>query len=353
MPTMTMRQRMLNLVRREEVDRVPFVTYSGVAAPDDEVWELIGRDQMGILRWTMPYRLDRPNCRSTEEPLTRGGLEGLRTTIETPRGTMVSERFFEPTYHTASISRHFVTEPGHYDALLAYFQDTVVVPDLEIVPRVRAELGDDGLALVRVDRTPYQQLWVQWVGIDDLVLHMIDCPDRVEACVASLGDTQRRIFEVIEQVGAEFVDFPDNITAPVIGERYFRQYCVPWYDELAERLGDAVPVYVHMDGDLKPLWPAIGESRVRGLDSMSPPPDNDTSPGDAVSLWPEMRVCINFPSSVHLAAAAQVYATTMDFLDQAGHSGRFQIQISENVPPFAWRTSYPEIVRAIRDFHGR
>ena len=40
----------------------------------------------------------------------------------------------------------------------------------------------------------------------------------------------------------------------------------------------------------------------------------------------------------------------MDFLEQAGHSGRFQIQISENVPPFAWQQSYPEIVRAIRDF---
>ncbi len=37
-----------------------------------------------------------------------------------------------------------------------------------------------------------------------------------------------------------------------------------------------VPVFVHMDGDLKPLWNAIGESRVGGLDSFSPTPDNDT-----------------------------------------------------------------------------
>ncbi|MFH1570718.1 MAG: uroporphyrinogen decarboxylase family protein [Gemmatimonadota bacterium] len=352
MPATTMRQRMLALVRGEEVDRVPFVTYCGVAAPDEEVWSLIGREQMGLLRWTMPYRLEHPSCRTCEEPISRQGLEGLRTTLQTPRGALVSERFFEPTYHTASISRHFVTAPEHYEALLAWLEDSVVVPDLEIVPRVRAELGDDGLPLVRVERTPYQQLWVQWVGIDDLALHLVDCPDRVEACVQAMGDIQRRIFEVVEGVGADFVDFPDNITAPVIGERYFRQYCVPWYDELADRLGGAVPVYVHMDGDLRPLWPAIGASQVRGLDSLSPPPDNDTSPGDAVSLWPEMRVCINFPSSVHLAPPEQVYATAMGFLEQAGRTGRFQIQISENVPPFAWRQSYPAIVRAIRDFSG-
>ncbi|MFC1525424.1 uroporphyrinogen decarboxylase family protein [Candidatus Latescibacterota bacterium] len=347
---MTMRQRMLALIRGEEVDRVPFVTYRGVAAPDEEVWGVVGRENMGILVWTAPYRVEHPNCHTVEEPLQRDGLEGRRTIIETPRGSMTSDRYFEPTYHTASISRHFVTEPDDYDVLLAYLEDGVVVPDPHILPKLREELGEDGLPLVRVDRTPYQQLWVQWVSLDDLVLHLVDIPERVAPCVEAMATQQRRIFEVVATSGADFADFPDNITAPVIGERYFRQYCVPYYDELAEILGDEIPVYVHMDGDLKPLWDAIGQSGVRGLDSMSPPPDNDTSPGEAVSMWPKMRVCINFPSSVHLATPEVVYATTMDFLEQAGHTGRFQIQISENVPPFAWRLSYPEIVRAIRDF---
>jgi hypothetical protein len=40
----------------------------------------------------------------------------------------------------------------------------------------------------------------------------------------------------------------------------------------------------------------------------------------------------------------------MEILSEAGHTGRLQIQISENVPPGVWRTSYPEIVRAIRNF---
>ena len=111
-----------------------------------------------------------------------------------------------------------------------------------------------------------------------------------------------------------------------------------------------VPVFVHMDGDLRPLWPAIGESGVKGLDSLSPPPDNDTSPGEAVSMWPWMRVWINFPSSVHIQPAQRVYACAADMLEQAGHSGRLQIQISENVPRFAWRTSIPQIVSAIQDF---
>jgi hypothetical protein len=63
-----------------------------------------------------------------------------------------------------------------------------------------------------------------------------------------------------------------------------------------------------------------------------------------------MRVCINFPSSVHLAPPEKVYAQTMEILEQGGNSGRLQIQISENVPPGAWVRTFPQIVQAINDF---
>jgi hypothetical protein len=47
---------------------------------------------------------------------------------------------------------------------------------------------------------------------------------------------------------------------------------------------NSIPVWFHMDGDLKPLWEAIGESGIRGIDSFSPPPDNDTPVGKALQL---------------------------------------------------------------------
>ena len=46
---------------------------------------------------------------------------------------MTEERFFEPTYGTASIGRHFVTEPDDYAPLCAYLKDSVLVPHPENV----------------------------------------------------------------------------------------------------------------------------------------------------------------------------------------------------------------------------
>lgn len=349
--SMTMRERILAILQGRELDRVPFVQYDGLAAPNEEVWDLLGRDRMGLIRWSAVHRAEHPNCRYETEEFERDGLRGQRVTLHTPAGSLFEERLFEPTYNTGSTKKHFVEMPEDYEALWAYLEDGIILEDVEHFLRDERELGEDGLPMVAVERTPYQQLWVQWTGLDHLSEHMVDCPDRVGRTVDLLVERERRIFDIVCDSPVPFVDFPDNITAPVIGPRFFQQYCVPLYDELAGRLRDrGVPVFVHMDGDLKPLWEAIGASGVRGLDSFSPAPDNDTTVSEAATMWPEMRLFVNFPSSVHIRPAPEVRAVAEQILEEAGHTGRLQIQLSENVPPNAWRTSLPAIAEAIEAF---
>lgn len=354
---MTMRQRMLAVLRGEPHDRIPFVQYSGLAAPDDEVWALLGRDRCGLLQWVAAAVVDTPHCRFETEAFQRDGVTGYRRTMHTPAGSLTEEKLREPTFGSHATHRFMVREPADYRVLIAYLRDAEVRPNRDGVAEVIARLGDDGLPHTTVLRTAYQQLWVQWVSLDDLCLHLVDEPELMAEVTGLLDDVQRRIFDCAVALARElpiphFV-FPDNIHAPAIGPRYFRQYCLPRYAELAERLDAAgldIPVHVHLDGDLQPLWSAIDESVVRGIDSLSPPPDNDTSVADAVGRWPAMRVFPNFPSSVHLRSDEGVYEVARQLLSEGGASGRFWIQISENVPPFAWRTSYPAICRAIDDY---
>lgn len=354
---MTMRERMLAAIEGHEHDRVPFVQYDGIAAPNEEVWELIGRENMGVLRWSSVHALQAPHCRFATEEIDYQGRRGFRTTLHTPRGELSTERLYEPVFGTSAARVHYVKEPADYHVLLSYLRDVQVHDDVAPYVRDAEALGDDGLPMVSTGRTPWQQLWVQWVSLEDLCLHAVDEPKLLAEVTDELTRIMVDIFDSVRRACAElpirFVDIGDNITAPTIGPANFRKYCVPLYQRLAERLSERdVKVFVHMDGDLKPLWEAIGESGVRGLDSFSPPPDNDTSAAEALAMWPQMRLFMNFPSSIHLAPPEVIYATAMEILQQAGRSGRLQIQISENVPPGVWRTSYPQIVQAIQDFVG-
>ena len=355
MNQMTPRQRMLAVIRGEKHDRVPFVQYHGIAAPNDEVWDLIGRGNMGVLPWTAVHSVESPNCRFESEEFERNGRRGVRTVMRTSEGDLTEEKLFEPAFSSAAISKHFIQSPEDYRPFVAYLRDVIVHGNVAAFTQVRDWLGDDGIPLTAVPRTPYQQLWVQWVSLEDLSLHFVDCPDVLDEVISLMMDIQRRIHRIVrdalDEVAIPMVGIPDNITAPAIGPRYFEKYCVPLYNELAGMLAEKnVPVFVHVDGDLRPLWDQIGASRIGGLDSMSPPPDNDTSVAAALSMWPDKRLWINFPSSVHLAEPDVIYEKTIQLLTEAKGTGRLQIQISENVPPGVWRKSFPAIVKAIEDF---
>jgi hypothetical protein len=159
------------------------------------------------------------------------------------------------------------------------------------------------------------------------------------------------MFEIAYYSPAPFIDIPDNITAPAIGPARFRKYCAPLYDELAGMLAERdAPLFIHMDGMLKPLWKDIAISGVRGLDSFAPIPDGDTTLAEAVELWPDKKLWVNPPTSIHLQSPEEIRAAIDDMLRVAGHTGRLQIQVSENIPLHTWRTSFPIIVEAIEDF---
>ena len=351
MPRMTMRERMLAVLRGEGHDRVPFVQYSGLAAPNAEAWAALGRGRMGLLQWTGVHRVETPHCARESEDFERDGQRWRRTTLHTPAGDLVEERAFEEAYGSSSVRKHFVQEPGDYDALFAYLRDGTVLDNYETYRKVDAALGDDGLPLAAIERTPYQQLWVQWAGLANLSMHFADCPDRVETVIGLLTARARRILEIAARSPAPLIDFPDNITAPAIGPARFRRYCVPLYDELAAMLAErGARVFVHMDGDVRPLWDAIGSSGVGGIDSFAPAPDNDTTVAQARAMWPEMRLWVNFPSSCHLRDYAGVRAVAERILEEDARSGLLQIQVSENVPRGAWQTSYRAIADAIDAF---
>lgn len=342
---------MLAVVKGEVHDRVPFVQYSDNAGPNDEIWQVIGRDSMGLLQWISLAQVHYPNCRWDSQEFERDGLRGRRSWLHTPEGTLTQESLYQPTYGVAATREHYVKTRGDYFKLMAYLRDAVVTDNFEEIRRADTALGDNGLCHVSVPRTPYQQLWIEWVSLQDLGLHLVDFPDIVEEAAQLMAAIQRRIFALIPQAPVPYIVIPDNITAPAIGERYFRRYCLPLYQEAVSIAREKdIPVYGHLDGDLRPLWHAIGESGLQGIDSLSPPPDNDTSIAQARELWPDMRLCPNFPSSVHLADPEIIYETALGLCQQANGSGRLQIQISENVPPGVWRTSFPQIVRAINDF---
>jgi len=195
MAKMTMRDRILAVVQGRALDRVPFVIYEG-QLPNDEVREVLGEDRLGMLRWSRIHRFEHPNCQFESTDYFVGETKWRRTTLYTPVGSLYEERAFEPAYGSSSIRKHYVQEPADYPILWSYLEDVVVLEDFQRYASDARDLGETGVPLVAVERTPYQQLWVQWVGLNNLGYHFADCPDRVEHTIALLREQARQTFEI-------------------------------------------------------------------------------------------------------------------------------------------------------------
>jgi hypothetical protein len=324
-------------------------------ATNEEVWKALGRENMGVLRWVAVHRLEHPNCHFVRQRIVHDGTPVWCDTLGTRKGCLTQIRSATALPGVEGLKKHYVETVEDYYVLNCYLRDITVVEDLRDLKKAIEDLGDQGLPHVALPRTPYQALWIEWVSITDLALHVADAPDLVEETMGLLGgillDALDIAYRVADKVDIPYIAMGDNITAPVIGEPRFRKYCLPYYQTISDRMAEKNISFIpHMDGDLRPLWAAIGESRIMGIDSLSPPPDNDTSVAEAVRMWPEMRLLVNYPSSVHLCDPETIYRQATKILEEGGHTGRLWIQASENVPPGGWRKSFPQIVKAIHEF---
>ena len=116
--SMTMHERMLAVMQGRSHDRVPFVQYDDAVAPNEEIWQLIGRETMGLLcGHGAPDPTPALEIRGEAHPTPR--LKVNRT-LHTPAGDLTEEVHYEPTYGTGSIREHFIKEPQDYYIFMAF-----------------------------------------------------------------------------------------------------------------------------------------------------------------------------------------------------------------------------------------
>jgi hypothetical protein len=355
MAKMTMRERMTAVINGTPQDQVPFVQYSGIENNDD-VFALVGRGNIGLLPWLGATIFHTPNCHRESEECEFDGHPAWRTRLHTPEGVL--EEIDMTCVCGMHKGEHRIKEPADYKKLLAYFRDLTCTPNTEGWRQGNAALGEDGIIHTSVSRTPFQQLWVEWVDPVDLACHMMDEPELMAEVFGEMHDAFDREMRAAAQLCVEcdevlYINTPDNVTAPMIGTTYFEEHCVGAYRRAQAILDNAkggIKIGAHLDGDLKPLWDLIADSPLRLIDSFSPPPNNDTSVADARRMWPEMALGTCFPSTVHMYDEQAIYNMAIQLCEESERSGKLQIQISEDMPKGAWRKSYPQIVRAVADF---
>ena len=309
---------MLAALRRQPVDRIPFVPLIDVYTVRDMPSEIAGRRPMllydvpGLIAASRALGCDLMlrHVPVTEPPSSfaphlqslgpfappiqvkaeLGGRELIETLI-TPVGTLTGTWGFtdsvgwipHPVQHL--VNSYEEMKIFHYAVEHLSSEPPAADPDFFL--QMEAEIGDDGIATASLPNTPLMYLIETVWGLENTHYLLYDHREEVEDILEKLHASLRQLAEQIAASPAQVVIQYENTSSTLLSPAVFRRYCLPYLNEYAEILKGAGKVFlVHMCGKVRSFVDDFGPARFAGIADIAPPPTGDLSLDEAAARLP-------------------------------------------------------------------
>lgn len=344
---MNARERLQRIFEGELVDRVPFAL-KGWRIGQGEDERRLRNEGMHILDARSVYSVTTPNVATETHGFNRDGIWYKQTLVKTPLREL-SSLTRQSGGTTWRIERLF-KGPEDYPALRYLINDRRYQASYEGYLRAEAEVGADAYFKTGAPGCALHDIIYELMGIDAFAVEWAERRDEVLVLEQAMIANERQAFEIVAQSPARLVQCGGNYSPAVLGKERFVAHVLPHWEEacaVLHRGGKLVGC--HLDADNR-LWAAeVGASPLDWIEAFTPAPDTDMTMAEARQAWPGKVQFINFPSSVHLASAEVIAATTRQLLRESAPGDRFVIGITENVPEHRWRESYATILRTVNE----
>ena len=348
---MTPKERVLTAIRGQRADRVPFTAYyeAGII-PLGEYERRLRSDGMTMIKWCPLWTSECPNVQWETTRYCEDGQARIRETMKTPVGEVSASYIPGMAYGTTRVVEYFIKGPDDYRVVQFMVEDAVYRPDYEPYHKLARQLGDDGVVMCNIGYSPFQRMWIEFMGTERLCLDLVDCRSQFDALYEAILARQKECWQFVADSPAELIEYGGNITGDVIGPDRFRRYHMPVYNEFAAMLhAKGKLLSVHMDGMLAALKDVIAETDIDIVEALTPPPDGDLTLAEARAAWRDKIIWINFPSSLHIAGPERICDSVDGLLREAAPGDRFLIGITENVPDTVIQQSLPAISQRLQE----
>lgn len=183
------------------------------------------------------------------------------------KGRLIKE---EPDYRTVE----YILE--HADYIFQY----------EKYQEEEAKLGDIGFVVPLIQRIPFQQILLEYLGEFSLFSTLYENPKPFNRLLTQLDEHITEILHKLSGYPFLYVEFPDNLHAEMTNPKLFAEYCLPYYQRYATILhSQGKKVGCHTDGELKPLLNLLAESCLDVCESFSPAPLTECTFEEAWNAW--------------------------------------------------------------------
>lgn len=344
----TSRRRLQTALAGGIADRVPINTYE-LAGRNSRDWynqQPSYRGLMDYLRahtdcitnWNPRAATDRYTCEErflcSDYPVeiesrteTAGQFQRTTRICHTPGGELRSVSQTAVDVYTTWQVEHWCKSTADVDKALSVPYEPARY-DASDLPRVQAELGEQGLVMASVGDPAY--LAAELMSFQEYMMWAFEETDHFARTVAIIAG---RVMENLRrQLDCCVLDLyrivgPEYFTAPYLPPAMFRRFVVPHVTEMTRLIhARGGKVRLHCHGKMAQVLDMILETGCDGIDPCEPPPDGDIELDEVkrrcqargVSVWGNIELKL-----LEQAAPGQVRAEVHKIMDQAKAGGGF------------------------------
>jgi len=165
-------------------------------------------------------------------------------------------------------------------------EDLGVVTDLVERERFRANpesfgraarsVGHRGEPTIFLTGSGFTELIKRWCGLPGTYYLLADHAAEVEAYLEACDRRDDRIIDEALKLPCRIFNLGDHATNEFTPPPILKKYLIPWWQRVAQRLHSAARfVHTHWDGNSRLMLPFLRETRLDGVEALTPAPMGD------------------------------------------------------------------------------
>lgn len=265
----------------------------------------------------------------------------LRQTIETPVGALIEGRIYLVESYTEAISHRPIKSPADLRVLRYLVEHTHYRPDYSVATRRRALLGDLGIVMYCLPKTPAMELITEKAGIQTFVDLWLDARAELEETLQIMEQKYDEAAAIVVASPVEFVWSPMTLSSEIVGDRFFERYVSGYERKWIERLHQAGKwSIIHMDGTLRGLIRHVAALGYDAIEAITPTPVGDLTMSEARELvGPDIILWGGLPSVyfTSLVDEDEFERLVREVLWVMTREPRYVLGVADQVPPTALR----------------
>jgi hypothetical protein len=271
------------------------------------------------------------------------GRAGQRTTLRTPVGDVSQVEV------DGWVQEYYLKAPADYRVMEYIVRQTRLTPDPASLESAERQVGERGLTLVGVGRSPMQTILVDYAGLENFSYHLADGFPELFALAEALEEQLLQRCRLTATGSGRFISLLENLTAESWGVARFRQYNLSVYAKLLPIFSQAGKrVYPHYDGQLARIAGLLEETEFAGIESLTEPPEGDMMLAQARARLPGKVLWVNINVGVYTLPPHRLREWVRERVRAVAPDGRGLVfEISEALPP-NWRESIPVVLDTLR-----